>query len=135
MTMISEKTKRHMPDELKAVKVSSHWKLLKTFINKDTGDPKKVDLKLPKSIGHGVHHVRDIASEYSLTYLTFNNFRQYYTGIDSTGKLCLLSTSDRQEVVMETNQLNNLTGIMYISKSRQYIAWGEDDNHLKVTIP
>ena len=106
MEMIEEKTKRQVPDEITAARVSSHWKLIKSSINKSSNDPKKLDKKLPKVVGHGVHLVNDIDANDDLDFVVFNNFHQRYVGVSHSGKLavfiaqwiprtCVLNLSER----------------------------------------
>ena len=133
MEMIEEKTKRQVPDEITAARVSSHWKLIKSSINKSSNDPKKLDKKLPKVVGHGVHLVNDIDANDDLDFVVFSNFHQRYVGVSHSGKLAVFMPSGYQEPVCSTYLNEALEGIVYISRSRQYVGWGKDSN-LKVRL-
>ena len=128
MEMIEGRTKRPVQDEAVSLKVSSHWKLIKAAINqKGSDDPKKLDKKQPLVVGHGAHSVTSVPSDKNLEFVAQNTFNDNYVGVDSEGKVTVfLSTGYKQS--MDKNLSDPLRGLVYATKTKHYVAWGNDDN-------
>lgn len=128
MQLIETRTKRPVLDE-SDLKVSSHWKLIKSAIKQEHGDdPKKLDEKQALNVGHGIHPVQSLPSVEDIGFVAFNSFNNNFVGIDSEGKATVfLSTGHREAVDM--NALKDpICGIVYAKKTRFYVAWGLDEN-------
>lgn len=128
MQLIETRTKRPVLDE-SDLKVSSHWKLIKSAIKQEHGDdPKKLDEKQALNVGHGIHPVQSLPSAEDIGFVAFNSFNNNFVGIDSEGKATVfLSTGHREAVDM--NALKDpICGIVYAKKTRFYVAWGWDEN-------
>lgn len=127
MQLIETRTKRPAFDESE-LKVSSHWKLIKTAIKQHGDDPKKLDEKQALNVGHGVHPVNSLESEDDLSFVAFNSFNNNFVGIDSEGKASVFLTTGYREDVNSKILKDPICGIVYAKKTRFYIAWGFDEN-------
>ena len=128
MQLIETRTKRPVLDESE-LKVSSHWKLIKTAIKQEHGDdPKKLDEKQALNVGHGIHPVLSLPSEEDINFVTFNSFNNNYVGIDSEGKASVFLTTGHREAVDSKILKDPICGIVYANKTRFYVAWGFDEN-------
>ncbi|KAL9974561.1 hypothetical protein ACROYT_G011611 [Oculina patagonica] len=127
MQLIETRTKRPAFDESE-LKVSSHWKLIKTAIKQHGDDPKKLDEKQALNVGHGVHPVNSLESEEELSFAAFNSFNNNFVGIDSEGKASVFLTTGYREDVDSKLLKDPICGIVYAKKTRFYVAWGFDEN-------
>ena len=128
MQLIETRTKRPIFDESE-LKVSSHWKLIKTAINQEHGDdPKKLDEKQARNIGHGVHPVSSLETEEDLSFVTFNSFNDNFVGIDCDGKASVFLRTGYREDVNSKILKDLICGIVYARRTRFYVAWGFDEN-------
>ena len=128
MQLIETRTKRPVFDESE-LKVSSHWKLIKTAIKQEHGDdPKKLDEKQAQNVGHGVHPVSSLNSEEDLCFVTFNSFNDNFVGIDSEGKASVFLRTGYREDVNSKTLKDPICGIVYARRTRFYVAWGCDEN-------
>ena len=128
MQLIETRTKRPAFDESE-LKVSSHWKLIKTAIKQEHGDdPKKLDEKQARNVGHGVHPVNSLESEEDLSFVTFNSFNDNFVGIDSEGKASVFLRTGYREDVNRKILKDRICGIVYARRTRFYVAWGFDEN-------
>jgi len=128
MQLIETRTKRPVLDE-SDLKVSSHWKLIKSTIKEKHGDdPKKLDEKQPLNVGHGIHPVQSLLSEEDINFVALNSFNNNFVGIDIEGKATVFLTTGHREAV-DTNILKEpICGLVYAKKPRFYVAWGLDEN-------
>ena len=128
MQLIETRTKRPVLDE-SDLKVSSHWKLIKSTLKQKHGDdPKKLDEKQPLNVGHGIHPVRSLLSEEDINFVALNSFNNNFVGIDIEGKATVFLTTGHREAV-DTNILKEpICGLVYAKKPRFYVAWGLDEN-------
>lgn len=128
MQLIETRTKRPVFDESE-LKVSSHWKLIKSAIKQKHGDdPKKLDEKQALNVGHGVHPVNYLESEEDISFLAFNSFNDNFVAIDSEGKVSVFLTTGYREDVDSKTLKDPICGIVYAKKTRFYVAWGFDEN-------
>ena len=128
MQLIETRTKRPVFDESE-LKVSSHWKLIKTAIKQEHGDdPKKLDEKQSLNVGHGVHPLNSLESEEDLTFVAFNSFNYNFVGIDKEGKASVFLPTGYREDVDSKILKDPICGIVYAKKTRFYVAWGFDEN-------
>lgn len=126
MQLIAERTQRPVLDE-SDLKVSSHWRLIKSAIKQEDGDnPRKLDQKQPLVVAHGIHHVQSLPSQQNISFVAFNTFNNSFIGIESEGTASLILATGHTEAV-DTNSLKEpLCGIVYATKPRFYVAWGLD---------
>lgn len=126
MEMIEKRTKP--PSEDKFGKVSSHWKLIRDSVVKGTGeDPVKVDKKASLTVGHGVHKMSRITSDYGFEVVAYNTSNSQYAGISPEGRITAYLPDGIQKHV--NKYLNEpLCGLVYANKTRQYVGWGQDEN-------
>jgi len=126
MQLIAERTQRPVLDE-SDLKVSSHWRLIKSAIKQEDGDnPRKLDQKQPLVVAHGIHHVQSLPSQQNISFVAFNTFNNSFIGIESEGTASLILATGHTEAV-DTNSLKEpLCGIVYAKKPRFYVAWGLD---------
>ena len=128
MQLIETRTKRPVLDE-SDLKVSSHWKLIKSAIKQEHGDdPKKLDEKQALNVGHGVHPVQSLASEEEIAFVAFNSLNNNFVGIDREGNASLYLTTGYMEAVDSNILKGPICGIVYAKKTRFYAAWGLDEN-------
>lgn len=128
MQLIETRTKRPVLDESE-LKVSSHWKLIKTAIKQPHGDdPKKLDEKQSLHVGHGVHSVNSLPVEEDLSFVAFNSFNHNFVGIDKDGKASVFLPTGYREDVNNKTLKDAICGIVYAKKPRFYVAWGFDEN-------
>lgn len=126
MEMIEQRTKP--PSEDNIGKVSSHWKLIRDSVVQGTGEnPAKVDKKASLTVGHGVHKVSRITSDYGFEVVAYNTSNSQYAGISAEGRITTYLKSGIQKHV--NKYLNEpLCGLVYATKTRQYVGWGQDEN-------
>ncbi|PFX23697.1 Ribosome biogenesis protein YTM1 [Stylophora pistillata] len=128
MQLIETRTKRPVLDESE-LKVSSHWKLIKTAIQQPHGDdPKKLDEKQSLHVGHGVHSVNSLPAEEDLAFVAFNSFNHCFVGIYKDGKASVFLPTGYREDVHSKSLKDPICGIVYAKKPRFYVAWGFDEN-------
>lgn len=128
MQLIETRTKRPVLDESE-LKVSSHWKLIKTAIKQPHGDdPKKLDEKQSLHVGHGVHSVNSLPVEEDLSFVAFNSCNHNFVGIDKDGKASVFLPTGYREDVNNKTLKDAICGIVYAKKPRFYVAWGFDEN-------
>ena len=128
MQLIETRTKPPALEE-SDLKVSSHWKLIKSAIKQEHGDdPKKLDEKQVLSVGHGIHPVQSLTSEEDISFVALNSFNNNFVGIDTEGKVSVFLATGHREAV-DTNILKDpLCGLVYAKKPGFYVAWGLDEN-------
>lgn len=126
MAMIEKRTKP--VDEEKIGKVSSHWKLIRDSVQRGQGeDPTKVDKQQSTRIGHGVHKLSSIKSDFGFTSVVYNPSKSQYAGVSPEGRITVCSSSGVQKHI--NKYLNEpLRGLVYASKTREYVGWGDDEN-------
>lgn len=128
MQLIETRTKRPVLDE-SDLKVSSHWKLIKSAIKQEHGDdPKKLDEKQALNVGHGVHPVQSLASEEEIAFVAFNSLNNNFVGIDREGNASVYLATGYTEPVDSNILKGPICGIVYAKKTRFYAAWGLDEN-------
>ena len=116
--------------------VSSHWKLLKSLINTDEDNGKHVkgiDVdKYPKIISHGIHHQGKVniesAKEQTLEFVAFNSLLDCYATLNNKGKITVVSSNGKTKRIRSDECFK---GIVFSTKSKQCICWGNSDK-LKV---
>jgi hypothetical protein len=126
MEMIEQRTKPHIGENIG--KVSSHWKLIRDSVQKGTGeDPSKVDKQASRNVGHGVHKISSIKSDYGYEIVVYNSSNSQYAGISPEGRITTYLQNGTQQ---HANKYLNepLSGLVYAAKSRQYVGWGQDEN-------
>ena len=127
MQLIETRTKRPVLDE-SDLKVSSHWKLIKSAIKQEHGDdPKKLDEKQALNVGHGVHPVQSLVSEEEIAFVAFNSLNNNFVGIDREGNASVYLTTGYTEPVDSNILKGPICGIVYAKKTRFYAAWGLDE--------
>ncbi|XP_068724283.1 WD repeat-containing protein 97-like isoform X2 [Montipora capricornis] len=128
MQLIAERTQRPVLDE-SDLKVSSHWKLIKSTIKQEDGDnPRKLDKKQPLVVGHGIHPVQSLPCEEEISFVAFNSCNNNFVGIDSEKKASVFFTTGHKEPVDKNILKGPVCGIVYAKKPRFYVAWGLDEN-------
>lgn len=128
MQLIETRTKPQVLEETN-LKVSCHWKLIKSTIKQEHGDdPKKLDEKQALSVGHGIHPVQSLTSEEDISFVAFNSFNNNFVVIDTEGKVSVFLATGHREAV-DTNILKDpICGLVYAKKPRFYVSWGLDEN-------
>ena len=115
-----------------AVKINSHWNLLKTLINTDEDESdktvKKVEDNPPKVISHGVHHVGQIDvrknNVKALKFVAYNLESSNYVTICDEGKLTIFFPSGKSREIKSNDRYK---GIIFANKTKQWISWDNND--------
>lgn len=121
-------------------KVSSHWKLLKSLINTDeeeeNGKLIGIDVDtFPKVISHGMHrqlsqgkiNIKNPPGQ-TLKFVALNSTLDCYATLNNEGKITVTTTNGK---VKRIKSDECYTGMIFSTKSKQCICWGDSDK-LKV---
>ena len=119
-------------------KVSSHWKLLKSFINADEKDEnvQRVEDRFPEIVSHGVHHASKIhtgkINGKRLKFVAFNSQSNIYATICDEGKITVFFPNGKSRKIKSDECLR---GIIYATKSKQCVCWGDSDKLKVIALP
>ena len=114
-------------------KVSSHWKLLKSFINTDEENERHVQ-GIPKVISHGIHHqgkinIKNVQGQ-TLKFVALNSTLDCYAMLNSEGKVTVATANGKLKRIKSDECYK---GMIFSTKSKQCICWGDGDK-LKVAL-
>lgn len=135
MTSLLKAPSGHQPAAASG-RVSSHWKLLKSFINSDEQENgvKGVDVDTsPKVISHGMHYQGKINLKHApgeeIRFVALNSTLHCYAIINNKGKIIVAMANGRVKRIKSDECYK---GMIFATKSKQCICWGNSDK-LKVT--